>query len=416
MSLTIAVQGPDDAAALWEPITLDRLGKNEDYLEKALSRTPELLCLEAKRTGIYGPFAVFNQLPLGTPQGRTIYPDIVLLAASGDVVIVEVKLFANPELKDRRVIAQAIDYVSSLSALTEGGIVRLFNGGRDADWTNLVRGHFPNERDPDELSAALLANAHDGNVHIVVACDKVPKGVYEMAKSVSAQSHLGFSLDVVEVSPFVPKVGPADQIMFVPNVRMSTDIVARTAISVTYEAGSPQPGVAIETTSVEAIEENLATAAQGVTRQSRQRDWTDQEIAGVFLAVDDPTVRDLFLFAQQESYDGQIQSDRPKASAAFGFYMCVRLANGDVGGRQFFYCVDGSNNLVLRMKWPTTAVPEAALDEYRSELKAALGSAVDAPEPNIPLALVAENLEGFKDAIRKLQRRIAPKPVDLPSL
>ena len=68
------------------------------------------------------------------------------------------------------------------------------------------------------------------------------------------------------------------------------------------------------------------------------------------------------------------------------------------------------------MKWPTTAVPEAALDEYRSELKAALGSAVDAPEPNIPLALVAENLEGFKDAIRKLQRRIAPKPVDLPSL
>ena len=410
MSLTIAVQGPDGTAALWEPATLDRLGKSEDYLEKALSRTPELLCLEAKRTGIYGPFAVFNQLPLETPQGRTIYPDIVLLAASGDVVIVEVKLFANPELRDRRVIAQAIDYVSSLSALTEGGVARLFNGGEEADWTTLVRGHFPNERDPDELSAALLANAHDGNVHIVVACDKAPKGVYELAKSVSAQSHLGFSLDVVEVSPFVPKVGPADQIMFVPNVRMSTDIVARTAISVTYEAGSPKPGIAIETTSVEAIEENLASAAQGTTRQSRARNWTDQETEDVFLASDDPTVRDLFLFAKQESFGGQIQANTPRVSAAFGFYMHVRKPNGKDGPLMFFNYVDGARQLVVYVRWEPETVPEAVLSDYKSELKAALGPAfkAEALEPNVPLAAIGENLDGFKNAVRKLQKKIDP--------
>ena len=114
MKMTIAVQDLDGTPTLWEPTSLDQLGKLEDYLETALSRTPELLCLETKRTGIYGPFAVFNQLALDTPQGRTVYPDITLLAASGDVVIVEVKRFANPESKDRSVIAQVIDYVSSL--------------------------------------------------------------------------------------------------------------------------------------------------------------------------------------------------------------------------------------------------------------------------------------------------------------
>ena len=322
------------------------------------------------------------------------------------MIIVEVKLFANAELRDRRVIAQVIDYVSSLSALSEEAMARLFNGGNVTDWAALIAGRFPAERDPDELAAALLANARDGNVHIVIACDKAPKGVYELARSVSAQSHLGFSLDVVEVSPFVPKDGPADQIMFVPSVRLSTDIVARTAVSVTFEAGTAQPGVTIETTSVEAIEENLAITAGGGIRASRARNWTDQETEDVFLASDDPTVRDLFLFAKQESYGGKFQADAPRVSAAFGFYIYVRKPDGKEGPLMFFNYVDGARKLVIYV-WP---LPEAVVADYKSELKAVLGSAFDAEalEPNVPLVAIAENLEGFKDVIRRLRKRIEP--------
>ncbi len=411
MRMTIAVQGQDGAAALWEPTTLDQLGKHEDYLEATLSRTPELLCLETKRTGIYQPFAVFNQLELGTPQGRTIYPDITLLTASGDVVIVEVKLFANPELRDRRVIAQAIDYASSISVLGEEGMARLFNGGNDTDWSTLVRSHFPDEDDPDELAAALLANARDGNVHIVIACDKAPKGAYELARSVSAQSHLSFSLDVVEVTPYVRKEGPADTIMFVPNVGLTTEIVARTAVTVSFEQGMSQPGVTIETTSVEEIEDNLAAAAKGSTRASLARNRTDQEIAEVFLASDDPTVRDLFLFAQKEGAGGKIQSDAAKVSAAFGYYMRVRKPGGGEGPMMFFNYVDGARKLVIYVKWQPETVPEAVLADYKSDLAAVLGPAfrVEALEPNVPLAAIGENLEAFKGVIRKLQRRIDPE-------
>ena len=100
--------------------------------------------------------------------------------------------------------------------------------------------------------------------------------------------------------------------MFVPSVRLATEIVARTAINITYDVGSSQPGVTINTTSVEEIEENLAAAAQGETRQSRARSWTDQEIEDVFMGSDDPMVRDLFLFAKQEGYKGQFQSSMPR--------------------------------------------------------------------------------------------------------
>ena len=55
--------------------------------------------------------------------------------------------------------------------------------------------------------------------------------------------------------------------------------------------------------------------------------------------------------------------------------------------------------------------PEAVLADYKSDLRAALGSAFDmsALEPNVPLAAIGENLKAFKDAVRKLQRRIDPR-------
>jgi hypothetical protein len=67
-------------------------------------------------------------------------------------------------------------------------MARLFNAGEDAEWAALVRHRFPGEEDVDELAAQMLANAAAGDVHIVIACDKAPKGAYDLARSVSAQS------------------------------------------------------------------------------------------------------------------------------------------------------------------------------------------------------------------------------------
>jgi hypothetical protein len=230
-----------------------------------------------------------------------------------------------------------------------------------------------------------------------------------MARSLSAQSHLGFSLDVVEVTPHVPVEGLADTVMFVPNLRLTTEIVARTALSVRVDPGTQQPVVNIETTSVEKIEEHLA-AGQARTRRSSGRIWTDQEVEDAVLASDNPTVHELYRFAKEEGYGGRIQSNSPRVSAAFGFYMHVRRQDGSDGPMQFFNYVDGARKLVVYVKWLQETGPEAVLAEYKSDLKAALGSAfdVDALEPNVLLTAIGDNLEAFKDAVRKLQRRIDP--------
>jgi hypothetical protein len=274
MKNTIVTYTADGAKIVWFPATLDEIKKEEQYLESVIAETPDLLRLDTRQTGVYGPYAVFRQLRFATPQSREIIPDILLLSASGDVIVVEVKRSSNPELRDRRVIAQAIDYAASLSALSEEELAELFSHGRENVWISLVNSLFSGDKDPEELAATLLSNIRTGKLHIVVACDKAPVGLYELAKSVSVQSYLSFSLDILEITPFLPDNGATDQIMFVPNVRLSTEIVARTAITVTYQQGSPEPSVSIATASIEEIEANIAAV-------SREKTWTK----GIWYAV-----------------------------------------------------------------------------------------------------------------------------------
>lgn len=60
-------------------------------------------------TDIEGPFRAFTQISLRALNGRIIAPDLVLLTRSGHIVVVEVKLADNPELRDRQVVAQLLE-------------------------------------------------------------------------------------------------------------------------------------------------------------------------------------------------------------------------------------------------------------------------------------------------------------------
>jgi hypothetical protein len=410
MKTTIVTYAPDGTKTVWLPTTLDQIGKDEQYLESVIAKTPELLHLETRRTGVYGPYAVFRQLTFYTPQSRQIIPDILLVAASGDIIVVEVKLFANPELRDRRVIAQAIDYAASLSALSDKELARLFSQGKENDWMPLVNSLFPDDKDPEELAATLLSNIKNGKIHVIVACDKAPAGLYELAKSVSVQSYLSFSLDVLEIFPFLPNNGASDQIMFVPNVRLSTEIVARTAIAVTYQQGSPEPSVNISTTSIEEIEKNITSVAGGETRRMGGRDWSDLEIEDAFLTCDDPTLRELFLFAKAHSAGGRFKAAGPKKSASFGFYIRGLKADGTEHECQVFNCQIESGRVVLYLNQSMIAsiTPPEDFKTFRKKLLSLFGTSMkpDATEPNIPISVVSEHLQEFKETILWLQTMV----------
>jgi hypothetical protein len=244
---------PSGEAQRWQPITLDRVNKDEKFFEDVLAGNPALLGLESRRSGIHGPFFIWQQLDMQTPSGRAISPDIVILAASGHVIVVEVKRYVNPELRNRAVIAQIIDYASSFAAVSEQQATEIFGGGNDATWTELVQRWFPDDARPDELAAVLLARLQSGELNLVIACDRIPPGLPDVVAGIASQRALGFDLDLVEVVPFVCETTDTAEILFVPSTRLATEIVSRTAVTVTYRQGDQRPSTTVQTTPIEEI-------------------------------------------------------------------------------------------------------------------------------------------------------------------
>jgi hypothetical protein len=414
---TIAIHTAVGDKIAWQPTTLDKIDKPKGYLESIIAEIPELLLLESRRTGVHGPYAVFTQLPLLTPQSRGVTPDILILTGSGDIVVVEIKLSTNPELRDRRVIAQTIDYASSLSALTETELAKLFSKGQNSDWGSFVGALFQKDMDPEELAATLLAKIQTGHIQIVIACDKAPIGLYELAKSISKQSYLSFSLDVVEVTPFIKMEStlydPEKEIdiMFVPYVRLSTEIVARTAISVTFKEGTPQPTVDINTTSMEEIEENIVAAKEGTQRAGRK--WTDQEVEEAFISGNDPIAKELFEFVKRYSHNGQFLASGKKQRACFGFYIHGYKPDGSDSRLQAFNYAEGDETMTIFVRMISDIAPPHVLTDYKQGLKGLFGDMInlELKEPNIKMSLLGEKLDGFKSLILKLHEEIGKKPI-----
>jgi hypothetical protein len=135
------------------------------------------------------------------------------------------------------------------------------------------------------------------------------------------------------------------------------------------------------------------------------RRWSDAEIESVFGTSADAVVRGLFQFVRQESHEGQIQSGEPVTVPTFNFYVRARRRNGTVGSNVAFEYRDGWGFVRVFLNWQKYEVSEKALSDFRSDLKAAFGSAVDVSmrEPRVPLTALAGGRDAFKSAVMKFR-------------
>ncbi len=385
---------PSGEMALWHPTTLDKLGKNEAFLEETLANSPVLMGLESRRTGIRGPFKLLQQVCMQTPSGRGLRPDIVMFAASGHVIVVEVKLYVNPELRDRAVIAQIIDYASSFAALDEQHCCELFGEADDSTWTESVESMFPGETDAEDLAAALLGRIQRGELNLVIACDKVPPGLPEIVAGIATQHSLGFDLDLVELTPYVHEVSDSAQIVFVPTTRLVTQIVSRTAVTVMYQQGDTKPSTSVQTTSLEEIQENLKYASRRSSAEVRSRN--SDEVEAEFRELGNPVTDRLYQFAKQNSFGGPVTSSSKTANASFGFYVQGRVA-GVPKRLTVFSCATSWSYVCIYLNFASQMVSDQTMREFRQRLTSALGETFNAAgkAPSVPLEIVGEHVDEF---------------------
>ncbi len=387
-------------------MTLDEIGKNEQFLEGIIAESPTLLNLETKNRGVYGPYKVFRQLNLKTPQGRIITPDIILLCQSGHVVIIEVKLFVNPELRDRRVVSQVIDYAAVLSSTNTEDIVNIFN--KDAkgvkNWNALVECYFPKEPRVDDLAETLLYKIQAGKLNMIIACDKAPVGLRDIISSVVKQEVLDFKLEVIEVTPYVDAQNKNEDIIFGSRLSVETEVIARSAVTVTFRRDETQPSVEVQTTSVDEIEENISLARTGHRVSDRAREWTDEEVNTHFIAHDDPTIKALYAFCKAHSSNGKVTAPGLKVNPVFGMYVTTER-----GTKLLLNYVESNSFVTLFLDMMEELAKERELESLKLKLKRAFPNLKidNVREPSLKITDLSEGMDEFFEIIEWFQTEVS---------
>lgn len=217
-----------------EPLKRIELAKRDEgsfdeaWLQRLIHDHPECLPIGEIEPGFSTPVSVCMELP--TRHGPI---DNFLATPDGDLILVETKLWRNPEAR-RKVIAQALDYASCLfemryedleEAALRGDFGDRPHAGRLFDV--VVQGESIDEA---AFVDAVNANLRRGRILILVAGDGIRSEAERLVGSL--QSHMGshFTLALVELAAYsLPGEGG---VLVQPRTLVQTCMINRGVVTV----------------------------------------------------------------------------------------------------------------------------------------------------------------------------------------
>ena len=197
--------------------------QDEAWLQRIIHRHPASLPMDQIEPGLSGLVPVCMELPLASG-----YLDNLLMTPEGDIVLVEVKLFRNPQAR-REVVAQALDYASSLfgmnyTKLEEAVLQSNFDGG---DRPTKLYDLFPESETLDEPAFvdAVNTNLKNGRIVVLVAGDGIRSDAEDLVNGLQSHAGFHFTFALVELSIF--QGASKDDLLVVPNTLAKTCMIER---------------------------------------------------------------------------------------------------------------------------------------------------------------------------------------------
>lgn len=158
------------------------------------------------------------------------YIDNLLLTPSGLPVLVECKLWRNPQAR-REVVGQIIDYAKELARWTSSDLQREVSKstGRAGNVLIDILGEAGFKVDEIELNDALTANLRRGRVLLLIVGDGIREGVEAISEYLQGHAGLHFTLGLVELPIFALADGKR---MMLPRVLARTTLINRSVVTV----------------------------------------------------------------------------------------------------------------------------------------------------------------------------------------
>lgn len=213
-------------------------GYDEAWLQRLIHQAPACLPIAEIEPGFDEPISVCMELP--TAHGPI---DNLLMTADGDLVLVETKLWRNPEAR-RTVVAQALDYASCVFAMDyqalEHASLKADHGARPKP-TRLLDLFAETAIDEAQFVDAVNWNLRLGRAVVLVVGDGIRTEAEQLVGLL--QSHAGsrFTFALVELA--IHQI-PGDGLLVLPRTLAQTTMIERGVVDVRDERVVVKPAPA----------------------------------------------------------------------------------------------------------------------------------------------------------------------------
>lgn len=181
----------------------DGIRYDEAFIEKLIYSHPETLPIEEIDSAYRRPVPVCTQLVI-----RSGILDILMITPDGRIVIVEAKLWRNPESK-RKVVGQILDYAAELSRWSYEDLQREVSKRRPDHGESLFNLVAPDAADSDEphFVDELTRSLRQGRFLLLICGDGIREDLATISQFLERYTTLDFTFGLVEFAIFEEEGG-----------------------------------------------------------------------------------------------------------------------------------------------------------------------------------------------------------------
>lgn len=209
-------------------------GKDEAWLRDVLFENPDVIPID-EIDSAFGPLIPLRK-ELRIDTGRI---DAVFINEQGRLTILECKLWRNPEAR-KKVVGQAVDYVSALAKLSYSDLEREVRAAGNASNSlfKLVQKHASAKIREQHFVDSVSRSLRDGQLLVLIAGDGIRERVELLTDFLNRHTSRRFSFGLIEVAIY--RFG-GNRVAVQPRVAAKTEIIPRyvTVVNVEGQAQSP---------------------------------------------------------------------------------------------------------------------------------------------------------------------------------
>ena len=167
--------------------------------------------------------------------------DILLLTSDAELIIVETKLWRNPE-KSRTVLAQIVDYAKELSKWEYedfDSAIKVAQRDKKSlrviSLEEIIQQEFSNQNITD-FKDRFVENVKRGILNLSIIGDKISANLLLLSETIQGSPGLNFNLNLIEMKLYLHE----KEIIVIPDIIGKTKEVVRGIVKIQFEKKQPQ--------------------------------------------------------------------------------------------------------------------------------------------------------------------------------